>query len=101
MFRNLLIALSPAMLIAGPAMAAPAANINSVVVSFADLDLSRADHLAALEARIYRAAQDVCEQPFFGNSNELAAYDRCVVDAVDRARAKLAELQAGTVLAAR
>lgn len=58
--RSLLLAIAATSLAATPALATPQGEENSASVTYHDLDLSSAEGQAELDARIERAARQVC-----------------------------------------
>lgn len=102
MSKKMLIVLAPALLAAVPATAAPA-PADSMVVSFGDLDLARADHRTILSQRLEQAAQTVCRKPTFRDRVAMRHYRACVDATLDAAERELAQRQqrSGAGLAAR
>lgn len=80
--------------VAAPALAQPTITVAShpdrfpsVQVSTADLDLASADGQRRLDARLMRAAAQVCTMTRLRDLNESRLADRCRTDTLARARA--------------
>ena len=100
MFRTAFIALAPAVLMAAPALAAPAITEgSSVSIGFADLDLAHAEGRNVLAKRVQRAAELACERPYLRDLTGMVAYQRCVANALNEARSQLAERDLPATLA--
>lgn len=99
-----------ALLLAGiPAALAPvsaaAETPRRVTIAHADLDLSRVDHRARLDARIAHAVSGLCGTPSSADLAGQNAADACraslTAQAVAQREAIYAQHRAGTVMAAR
>jgi UrcA family protein len=87
-------------LAAGAAQAQPANPDPAVRVSFADLDLGRAQGRAVLEARIRQAVKLVCPpQPLPNELAKLGVYRDCKGQALAGAKRQLAVIYGGQHLA--
>ena len=62
-----------------------AEEVRKVEVSYADLDLAKADHVNALYWRIQHAAQGACESDASPGSRRVLIERKCMAKAVDEA----------------
>jgi UrcA family protein len=95
---NAIIAFAAAALVvaAAPATARTASDEVRVAVSYADLDLSRADGRAALERRVDAAVARVCpSRPLPQDLAAQAQYRQCHASALAGARRQLASVYDG------
>lgn len=93
MLARILSALAPAisaLAMAAPAMAAPTEN-TTILVDYADLDLTRSGQTARLVKRVEQAAKNACERPFIRDLKGMAAYDECLATAMMSAQAQVAK----------
>jgi UrcA family protein len=64
---------------------AHATQLRQVAVSYADLDLTKAEHASVLYWRIQNAARNVCEDNTIPSSRAVLVERKCVAKAVDAA----------------
>jgi len=69
--------------------AVPELTPRSVRVRFSDLDLSKADGVTALKARIRGAARQVCEESGTREIEAPVRFDRCMAETTSQALAKV------------
>jgi len=74
--------LAAALLVSG---FAHATELRQVAVSYADLDLSKAEHASALYWRIQNAAHSVCAENTLPNARALLIERKCIAKAVGAA----------------